>query len=979
MKKQLLTLLLTVCCLSAAADEPLKYLVIWANNGAKTTYALKDNPQVTFTDDALVVTKDGQETSFPLGSLQRFTYESIMLGDVNGDAKVDIVDVAKTINYLLSFTRSEFPVEAADFNKNGTVDSNDVDAMIELVVNGSEADIPVSSQQAAGEAFYVYRNDNDFNAFFRDEVEKLEYSNYDADGNLHDEVVSQLVNTADSVYNIPLTAIDSVGFVTPETKYKPGVINLQDGLQEYVARVNDNTITLMSYVPSDMLPHIGDKLVTTDMNEMFPIGFAGEVLDVQTNSNGVDVICGDVALEDVFDCFYGYSRTPVQSADSRKNAPWDNWEWPEIHLPDFVYHNAVTYAPEPFHRELTQGMPNYLDANFGDWSGSYQSRFVFDFVPRMWISGFVMITHDERYFSVTITGDYSLRESYSYTGKLSWSPSAGLNISAPIPVCPFLQVFIEPGLFVKAEAETSFDATFTQHYTSAFHYDWSSNGTTAMEPVFSVVPKENTASFEGYLKGELAFGAYLDIGIEAFRTKGLASINGHEEEAFRTKELARINGHAEIGLSVDGNVNLSLNDEDYTSSTLLYDMLKQSYFTGNWYWGTAFEARLTPLLTYHHDFPLGKKNELWRRGFVPSFSDVELKQCLSPSTSADANLVMTGNCVTPVEVGLSVRDQDGDEVDSYFANTTFQNGTYSLPHTFSDLTADSKYTLYPMVRLGDVEMLASPSSDMEETVFPVEITDFKVTKSQYDKGAFTNDGHQYDYRFDVSVTATLDEEEGIADWGYVYLDPNGREALISLKQFGTSYTDTRYAYFRNEAKSTCTLYGYVIYADSDEPVYGEPHDYPLEYGETSCPDANHPHWIDLGLPSGTQWRCCNEGASTPEAYGGYYTFGQVSSAPSLNQIEELLNYTTSVWTTQNGVNGRKFTGSNGGTIFLPAAGYRRVGEFYDVGEWGYCWSSSPFDDEYSAFVLYFSSDHAYWDYGYYLFGRYGKYSVRPVR
>ena len=37
-----------------------------------------------------------------------------------------------------------------------------------------------------------------------------------------------------------------------------------------------------------------------------------------------------------------------------------------------------------------------------------------------------------------------------------------------------------------------------------------------------------------------------------------------------------------------------------------------------------------------------------------------------------------------------------------------------------------------------------------------------------------------------------------------------------------------------------------------------------------CPDGKHPHMIDLGLPSGTKWACCNVGADKPEAYGGYY-------------------------------------------------------------------------------------------------------------
>ena len=31
----------------------------------------------------------------------------------------------------------------------------------------------------------------------------------------------------------------------------------------------------------------------------------------------------------------------------------------------------------------------------------------------------------------------------------------------------------------------------------------------------------------------------------------------------------------------------------------------------------------------------------------------------------------------------------------------------------------------------------------------------------------------------------------------------------------------------------------------------------------TCPDDHHPHLIDLGLPSGTKWACCNIGATTP--------------------------------------------------------------------------------------------------------------------
>ena len=50
----------------------------------------------------------------------------------------------------------------------------------------------------------------------------------------------------------------------------------------------------------------------------------------------------------------------------------------------------------------------------------------------------------------------------------------------------------------------------------------------------------------------------------------------------------------------------------------------------------------------------------------------------------------------------------------------------------------------------------------------------------------------------------------------------------------------------------------------DEILHG-----PKSEGFLTCPDGHHPHVIDLGLPSGTKWACCNVDASAPEVYGGY--------------------------------------------------------------------------------------------------------------
>ena len=147
----------------------------------------------------------------------------------------------------------------------------------------------------------------------------------------------------------------------------------------------------------------------------------------------------------------------------------------------------------------------------------------------------------------------------------------------------------------------------------------------------------------------------------------------------------------------------------------------------------------------------------------------------------------------------------------------------------------------------------------------------------------------------------------------------------------------------------------------------------------ACPDANHPHWIDLGLPTGTKWACCNVGASSPEKYGGYYTYNdtQAYDLPSLDQIDELLDNTTSEWTVQNGVNGRKFTSSNGRSVFLPAAGFIKDGQLDNVGTGGTYWSSSPVEIGMAdVWYLFFNSDNAYLTFWYHR--DYGL-SVRPVR
>lgn len=184
----------------------------------------------------------------------------------------------------------------------------------------------------------------------------------------------------------------------------------------------------------------------------------------------------------------------------------------------------------------------------------------------------------------------------------------------------------------------------------------------------------------------------------------------------------------------------------------------------------------------------------------------------------------------------------------------------------------------------------------------------------------------------------------------------------------------------------------------------------------SCPDSNHPHAIDLGLPSGTKWACCNVGATTPEGSGSYYAWGETEEKemydwttyvncdgsmetcydlgsniagtkydvahvkwgnswmmPSQVQIQELTNKCSCTWTKINGVGGALFTGPSGSTIFLPEADFWRNGsvnldndsldtEADELPSAGYYWASTlRASNSCYASSLLFSYGYAYWD------------------
>lgn len=119
------------------------------------------------------------------------------------------------------------------------------------------------------EAFYIYRNDGDFNGFFYDEVQEMRYSKLALDSTEHEQYVTYEVVLADTIYRIPLATIDSIGFQQPEIKFNPKVKFIEkDGYSPYIylsCFVTGWGVEKQTYhfrnLPDNMVPQAGDVLI----------------------------------------------------------------------------------------------------------------------------------------------------------------------------------------------------------------------------------------------------------------------------------------------------------------------------------------------------------------------------------------------------------------------------------------------------------------------------------------------------------------------------------------------------------------------------------------------------------------------------------------------------------------------------------------------------------------------------------------------
>lgn len=436
---------------------------------------------------------------------------------------------------------------------------------------------------AQNDAMYIYRNDGVVNAFLKSDIDSIRYSEIDLDSLTHSEYVVQEVWTADSVYRIPLTAVDSIGFVTPETVYQPGTVNMTAEMRNYVVASDSLQLVFASNIPQRLIPKVGDKLVNTEASGGLTSGFIGKVKEVRNTADEYAVYCDAIDIADVFECYYGMTRNEPHRKEQKKSRALadgfysGNFVWQPGKLTADMFHSSGKLSYEKDGNLL---VPSLDDVSFS-----------VGLTPDVRTSAYLIVNkHYGVNMGITITGDYQLEESLSFSGSISGGGDHKfVEVAIPIPSA-FCDVVIEPGMFIASSLQITTNQYWTQRYTSAFHWEYSSKGMQSLKNVNNIKNMSNTHSGILALKGSMDMGLYTKAGL-AFKP-------------IKPLEIASVGMRLEGGMHLEGTaLPYVSNNRDGLRSTDLYNAMRGKGVELSKYYGTSANVKFFDW-SWSHDIPI---------------------------------------------------------------------------------------------------------------------------------------------------------------------------------------------------------------------------------------------------------------------------------------------------------------------------------------------------------------------------------------
>lgn len=538
----------------------------------------------------------------------------------------------------------------------------------------------------AQDVLYVYKSDGDIISIQENQIDSIYCSNLIEDGKETSEIVSQVIQTKDSMYITLLCDIDSVGFHPQPMEVRDGVTFLDDGLMDYIIRVNyDSLYLVLSHeTPEKLIPRNGEKLVTLKCTPIMGYAFAGIVNDVETTAEGIVVTCDDADLTEFFKTLYlttviGPDSDPLKNKANVKGIIEENRniyqnKWTFDLLKDF----GISYSNDDI-PPLEISASNF-SAEISHYTKVFQS---------------LVINEGRSTQTIKVASNLHSGIDFSLAIKLQGELGPDQTPKVPLYGCPLANVYLSAGLYFKAEAEIAADLAFD--YDASILVELNQDLKTKM--VTTGMPKvvshtKNPISCKKVLiNGKLGAGLFAEIGIAAPYMK--LSKLPKARAAIRDKVYYEVEGSYMIH-----NDDLPKAESDAT----MYDILRR----------TKIKQRVNGEL----DLILGNTTlnllspsfELSSIDLVPEFKFVSYKRNgstrLWPAIHAQSNLLLD------TKVDCIAKTTNGDIIPS--TQETLERGKQDKDIELRlENIGTGKLQIYPRCTFMGITMLASPSQHVQ--------------------------------------------------------------------------------------------------------------------------------------------------------------------------------------------------------------------------------------------------------------------------
>lgn len=693
-------------------------------------------------------------------------------------------------------------------------------------------------QLNAQEAFYIYRNDGQFNAFFHEEVDSIVYSNIDLDSLLHDEYVVQEVYTEDSIYRIPLVEIDSVEFDVNDIIISPDFIFMNEYTYQVIEANNLTGDFVLRFISNDLPNFHNDGLLVIETDTMM---YLRRIQSFEIQEKNVFLFTSQAFLNDVFlKGSFRLSTIPLESRlSSRVYYPTEI-----MFIDSFGKTNKIRYKELTQKVDLFQKTIDYSNKTLwkNTWAELYVEKCTYDFNL-----GFIA--------TCNFNSKKDIYEKYR-KGELAITEAV---LKGSVNTNFMLR------LDMKKECEKEFkEETLKENIHKAFWANFLINGvpvgvqlTTHLMADGGFHANANLSAYSGYTAN-----AQASLGVSWSQNKGIKPI--HKFESGYTFLPPTIEGDAHF----DGKISIypRINFAIYGISGPTFDIKPYGKVTADLgFLDNLYESTKKDFYGTEFNFNIGYDGAVGLN-FLPYFGS-NLWLYFPPFNVIDKNIHKTPyKIICKEEQGKKIKE--GESITATFQVKDYDvfsienecNTWFPLVVKFTTNSGniENDFSIVD-IKTGNVSIKWTPSSHLSsgtrprlnaylynsngipilgETWFieienkqyniPVSITKTEVVDALYYPSHFDYKGEKYDLKYTAAIYVKLTDDTGVEDWGYEYMDNNGQwSEPISLAGYGRNSIKVKSDFYRNADGTDLIVRPYVTY--NGERCNGEEQTLKLNY------------------------------------------------------------------------------------------------------------------------------------------------------